>query len=131
MQYLRIHLQQRTTPGRQGQADPKAGRQFISTPSATRLVYPDSMDHLGVLQKKIVSLRAEIAQIHELNQQYRQRRGNGTVEQVAHGQRHERLQEIQKELGRLAALGRSVVSISAVREQNRARLQLIKKSRAS
>jgi hypothetical protein len=89
------------------------------------------MDHLGVLQKKIVSLRAEIAQIHELNQQYRQRRGNGTAEQVAHGQRHERLQEIQKELGRLAALGRSVVSISAVREQNRARLQLIKKSRAS
>jgi len=89
------------------------------------------MDHLGVLQKKIVSLRAEIAEIHELNQQYRQRKGNGTTDQVAHGRRHERLQEIQKELGRLAALGRSVVSISQVREQNRARLQLIKNSRAS
>jgi hypothetical protein len=89
------------------------------------------MDHLGVLQKKIVSLRAEIAEIHELNQQYRRRKGNATAEQVAHGQRHERLQEIQKELGRLAALGRSVVSISQVREQNRARLQLIKNSRAS
>ena len=89
------------------------------------------MDHLGVLQRKIVSLRAEIAEIQEMNQQYRQRRTNGTADQIAHGLRHERLQEIQKELGRLAALGRSVVSISELREQNRARLQLIKKSRAS
>jgi hypothetical protein len=89
------------------------------------------MNHLGVLQDKIVSLRAEIAEIHELNQQYRQRGGNRTADQVAHGQRHERLQEIQKELGRLAALGRSVVSISQVREQNRTRLEQIKKSRAS
>jgi hypothetical protein len=78
-----------------------------------------------------VSLRAEIAQIHELNQQYRQRKGNGTADQVAHGQRHERLQEIQKELGRVAALGRSVVSVNKVREQTRARLQLIKNNRAS
>ncbi|HYU45482.1 MAG TPA: hypothetical protein VEK84_04800 [Terriglobales bacterium] len=84
-----------------------------------------------MLQRKIVGLRAEIAQIHELNQQYRQRSGNGTADQVAHGQRHERLQEIQKELGRLAALGRSVVSISEVREQNRTRLERIKNSRAS
>jgi hypothetical protein len=89
------------------------------------------MDHLGVLRKRIISLRAEIAEIHELNQQYRQRKGTATAEQVAHGQRHERLQEIQKELGRLAALGRSVVSINEVREQNRSRLQLIKNSRAS
>jgi len=89
------------------------------------------MDHLGVLQKKVVSLRAEIAQIREENQRYRERKSNATADQVAHGQRHERLQEIQKELGRLAALGRSVVSISEVREQNRARLQLIKNSRAS
>ena len=89
------------------------------------------MDHLGVLQKKIVSLRAEIAEIHERNQQYRQGKGNRIADQVAHGQRHERLQQIQKELGRLAALGRSVVSISEVREQNRARLQAIKNKRAS
>ena len=89
------------------------------------------MDHLGVLQKKIVSLRAEIAQLHEQNQQYRERKATGTADQVAHGKRHERLQEIQKELGRLAALGRSVVSISEVKEKNRARLQLIKNSRAS
>lgn len=89
------------------------------------------MDHLGVLREKIVSLRAEIAQLHELNQQYRQRKGNVTADQVAHGQRHERLQAIQKELGRLAALGSSVVSISGARERNRARLELIKNSRAS
>ncbi|MFY9559108.1 MAG: hypothetical protein WAQ52_02640 [Terriglobales bacterium] len=78
-----------------------------------------------------MSLRAEIAAIHELNQQYRRQSGNRTVDQVAHGQRHERLQDIQKELGRLAALGRSVVSVHQRREENRARLQLIKHSRAS
>jgi hypothetical protein len=89
------------------------------------------MDHLGVLQEKIGNLRAEIAQIHELNRQYRLRKANGTVDMVAHGQRHERLQDIQKELGRLAALGRSIVSVNQVREKNRARLQLIKNSRAS
>jgi hypothetical protein len=89
------------------------------------------MDHLGVLQKKIVTLRAEIAQIHELNQQYRLLRATGTVDQVAHGRRHERLQEIQKELGRLAALGRNVVSVSERREQNRARLEMMKSARAS
>jgi hypothetical protein len=89
------------------------------------------MNHLGVLQRKVVSLRAEIAQIQEMNQQYRQRRTNATADQIAHGQRHERLQEIQKELSRLAALGRSVVSISEVREQNRLRLERIKNSRAS
>jgi hypothetical protein len=89
------------------------------------------MDHLGVLQERIGNLRAEIAQIHELNQQYRLRKANGTGDMVAHGQRHERLQDIQKELGRLAALGRSIVSVDQVRENNRTRLQLIKKSRAS
>jgi hypothetical protein len=89
------------------------------------------MDHLGVLQVKIGSLREEIAQIHELNQQYRLKKGNATVDQVAHGQRHERLQDIQKELGRLAALGRSVVSVNQRREETRARLHLIKNSRAS
>jgi hypothetical protein len=89
------------------------------------------MNHLAVLQEKIGSLRAEIAEIRELSQQYRQRKGNGTADQVAHGQRHIRLQEIQKELGRLAALGRSVVSVNQVREENRARLELIKNKRAS
>ena len=100
-------------------------------PARRRLVYPNDMDHLGVLQQKIVSLRAEIAQIHEQNEQYRRQKGNGTLDQVAHGQRHERLQNIQKELGQLAALGRSVVSINQRREENRARLQMIKRSRAS
>jgi len=89
------------------------------------------MDHLGVLQHKIVSLRAEIAEIHEQNEQYRRQKGSRTMDQVAHGQRHERLQNIQKELGRLAALGRSVVSVNQRREENRSRLELIKHSKAS
>jgi hypothetical protein len=89
------------------------------------------MDHLRVLQDKIGTLRAEIAQIQELNRQYRLQKTARTVDQVAHGQRHERLQEIQKELGRLAALGRSVVSVNERREQNRARLEMMKNARAS
>ena len=89
------------------------------------------MNHLGVLQDKIVSLRAEIAEIHEQNEQYRRQKGSRTVEQIAHGQRHERLQNIQKELGQLAALGRSVVSLNARREETRNRLQLMKHSKAS
>lgn len=137
MQYLRSNFQQRTTARRQGQASASHALQIeysllsIFCAAPRKLVYPDRMDHLGVLQEKIVSLRAEIAEIHELNQQYRRQSGNRTVDQVAHGQRHERLQDIQKELGRLAALGRSVVSVHQRREENRARLQLIKHSRAS
>lgn len=89
------------------------------------------MDHLRVLRNKIVTLREEIAQIQELNRQYRLQKTSRTMDQVAHGWRHERLQEIQKELGRLAALGRSVVSVNERREQNRARLQMMKDARAS
>lgn len=51
------------------------------------------MDHLAVLREKVGSLRAEIAQIQELNDQYRRERGNEIQAQVAHGQRHERLQQ--------------------------------------
>ncbi len=89
------------------------------------------MDHLKVLQEKIVTLRAEIAQIREMNDQYRSQKGNGTIAHVAHGQRHERLQQIQKELGRLADLGRAVHSANQIREHNRSRLELVKHSRAS
>lgn len=93
------------------------------------------MDHLRVLQEKVGSLRAEIAQLHELNEQYRRRKGNGTEDQIAHGQRHERLQGIQKELGRLADLGRSIHSANQIREHDRTRVQtrvqLMKNARAS
>ena len=89
------------------------------------------MDHLKVLKEKIVSLREEIARLHELNEQYRRRDNNGTTAQVAHGQRHERLQGIQKELTRLADLGRAVHSANQIREHNRSRTQLGKQSQAS
>ena len=96
-----------------------------------RMVYPNHMDHLAVLQNKIVSLRAEIADIQAQNEEYRRQKGSRTADQVAHGQRHERLQNIQRELGRLAALGKSVVSLSQRREENRVRLEMMKHSKAS
>jgi signal transduction histidine kinase len=86
------------------------------------------MNHLDVLREKIGRLRSEIAQIQELNQQYRLRGGNATEEQVAHGQRHERLQEIQEELMQLSNLSRKVVSVEEMREKHRSRLQLVKKA---
>ncbi len=62
------------------------------------------MDHLGVLRDKVGRLREEIADIQELNEQFRRDGWNGVDAQVAHGQRNERLQAIQHELVRLADL---------------------------
>ncbi len=81
------------------------------------------MDHLVVLREKIARLRAEIAQLQELNDQYRRAGRNQTAEQVAHGQRHERLQAIQQELTQLADLGRRVRSVEQMKEEHRFRLR--------
>ena len=86
------------------------------------------MDHLNVLLEKITSLRAEIAHIQELNQAYRQRRPSDQEAQVAHGQRHERLQEIQQELAKLASLGRKVQSVEEMKDKHRSRLHLVQKA---
>ena len=93
--------------------------------------YSGDMDHLEVLREKIGRLRAEIAQIQESNEQYRRANGNGTEAQVAHGQRHERLQAIQQELAQLADLGRKVRSVEEMKEKHRSRLHLVKQEKAS
>ncbi len=85
------------------------------------------MDHFEVLREKISGLRAEIAQIQELNQHYRLHNRADTEAQIAHGQRQERLQAIQQELTRVAGLGRKVQSIEEVKEKHRASLHLVKK----
>ena len=85
------------------------------------------MDHLAVLREKIGRLRAEIADLQELNQLYRREGRHETQAQVAHGQRHERLQAIQQELSQLADLGRRVRSLEQMKEQQRSRLPLAKK----
>ena len=81
-----------------------------------------------MLREKIGSLRDEIAHLQELNDQYRRQGRNGTEAQVAHGQRHERLQEIQQELVKLADLGRRVISVEQRKEEHRSRLHLVKKA---
>jgi hypothetical protein len=86
------------------------------------------MDHLDVLREKVGRLRDEIAHIQELNQQYRLRSGNGPEAQVAHGQRQERLQEIQQELVQLSNLGRKVLSIEQRKEEHRSRLHPVKEA---
>ena len=86
------------------------------------------MDHLRVLREKIGLLRAEIAQIQELNKVYRLQVANDTEAQVAHGQRHERLQEIQQELAQLATLGSKVRSVAEMKERHRSRLGLVKRA---
>jgi hypothetical protein len=89
------------------------------------------MDHLEVLREKIARLRAEITQIQESNQEYRLRERTGTEAQVAHGQRHERLQAIQHELAQVADLGRRILSLQKMKEQSRARLHLVEEEKAS
>ena len=89
------------------------------------------MDHLDVLREKIARLRAEIAQIQQLSQEYRLREWNGTEAQVAHGQRQERLLTIQQELTQVGDLGRRVLSVQKMKEQNRARLHLVEQEKAS
>ncbi len=89
------------------------------------------MDHLEVLREKVGRLRVEIASIQELNQQYRRRDWNGTEAQVAHGQRHERLQGIQQELSQLADLSGTLHSAKKMKEGLRFRLHLIKDAQAA
>lgn len=86
------------------------------------------MDHLAVLREKIGRLRDEIAHLQELSNQYRRQGRNETLAQIAHGQRHERLQAIQHELAQLADLGRRVRSVEQMKEQHRSRLHLVKKA---
>jgi hypothetical protein len=89
------------------------------------------MDHLGILRDKIGRLREEIANIQELNAQFRLGGRNRPEAQSAHEQRHERLQAIQQELGQLADLGRRVHSTEQMKEKHRSRLHLVKQKRAS
>ena len=84
------------------------------------------MDHLEVLREKVGRLRLEIAQIQQLNEQYRRPNRNDPGAHVAHGQRNERLQAIQQELSQLASLGRKVRSIEEMKEKHRSRLHLVK-----
>lgn len=86
------------------------------------------MDHLEVLREKIGRLRDEIAHLQKLNDKYRFARSRGqneTEAQIAHGQRHERLQTIQKELAQLAGLG--LRSVEQMKDQHRSRPYLLKK----
>ena len=89
------------------------------------------MDHLEVLREKIARLRAEIAAIEELNREYRLREWVGTEAQVALGERQERLLAIQHELAQVGDLGRRILSLEKMKEQNRARLRLVKQEKAS
>ena len=86
------------------------------------------MDHLEVLRIKIGRLRSEIAQLQKSNGHYRREGRHDTQAQLAHGQRHERLQVIQQELIQLADLGRRVRSVEQMKEQHRSRPGLVNKA---
>ncbi len=109
-----------------------SARSFTVLPLLNRLErYSDHMNHLGVLRNKIGILRVEIADIQELNQQFRRDGRNGTGVQVAHGQRSERLQGIQHELMQLADLGRGVVSTEQMKENHHSQPHLVERKRAA
>jgi hypothetical protein len=89
------------------------------------------MDHLGALREKIRLLRQEIADIQELNERSRGVRRNRIESESGYSHRNERLQAIQQELVRLAALGRKVIPIDEVREKHRSRLPFAEEEKAS
>jgi biopolymer transport protein ExbB/TolQ len=84
------------------------------------------LDHLEVLREKIARLRSEIADIQELNEQYRFRGHKGAEASIAHSHRQERLQQIQEELVQLSQLGHKTLSIEQMKERHRSRLHLVK-----
>lgn len=86
------------------------------------------MDHLEVLREKIARLRSEIADIKRLNDVYRLQGMGKTEAQIAHGQRLERLQQIQDELFQLSNLSNKVVSVEQMKERHRSRLHLVKRA---
>lgn len=88
----------------------------------------DAMDHLEVLREKIATLRAEITQLQELNEQYRRQARPDAQAHFAHGERQERLQEIQQELSQIARLGGRLRSVEQMKEQHRSRSFLVKKA---
>jgi len=92
------------------------------------MYYHSCMDHIEVLREKIGRLRVEIAQIQELNNQYRLQGRNDTEAHVSHGQRHERLQAIQQELAQLASLGRKPQLVKQMTKKDGSRLHLVKKA---
>ena len=86
------------------------------------------MDHVEVLREKIAALRAEIVQLQELNQQYRSQLRPDAQSHFAHGQRQDRLQEIQYELTRIARLSGRLRSVEQMKEQHHSRPFLVKKA---
>ena len=89
--------------------------------------YPKNYGSYRSPPRKDRSLRDEIAQIKELNDQHR-RQGNNPEAQIVHGQRLERLQQIQQELAQLAGLSRHVLSVEERKEEHRSRLHLVRKA---
>lgn len=88
----------------------------------------NAMDHLEVLREKVATLRAEIVQLQELNQQYRRQPRPDAQAHFSHGQRQDRLQEIQQELTQIARLGGRIRSVEQMKEQHRSRPYLVKKA---
>jgi hypothetical protein len=81
-----------------------------------------------MLREKIASLRAEIANVQELNDQHRREGRHETEAQAAHRQRQERLRAIQQELAQLASLGRRVLSVEQRKAEHLSRLHVGEKA---
>lgn len=86
------------------------------------------MEHLDVLREKVATLRAEIVQLQELNQQYRRQPRPDAQAHFAHGERQQRLLEIQQELTQIARLGGRLRSVEQMKEEHRSRPYLVKKA---
>ena len=94
-----------------------------------KMLLLDGMDHLDAVRGNIARLRAEIAEIQQLDDHYwRYGRNAIEAEQIGHDKRLERLKAIQQELAQLAGLGGRVLSLEQRKDEHRSRLHLVKKA---
>jgi hypothetical protein len=90
--------------------------------------YPNRMDHFEALLRKIECLKSEIAEIKLLNERYQLGSAVEPEARATHLQRHERLQQIQKELVQLSTLGNKTISIDRKVEQHFSRRYPLKRA---
>jgi hypothetical protein len=114
-----------TVAGKKCGAWPNSMRNILR---AWRMFWPCMKSRSRYGNRWCVSTRNRWCSIRKFGLRYRGQGHNETEAQVAHGQRHERLQAIQQELAQLADLSRRVLSMEQRKGEHLSRLHVVQKA---